>query len=65
MRQTFGANLRREGEARGLSEEDLTCKAGLYRLRIDAVERGERNIAVDDIERLARALKLGPADLLE
>jgi transcriptional regulator with XRE-family HTH domain len=65
MRKTFGANLRREREARGLSREALTRKAGLHRIRIDTVERGGRNIGIDDIERLARALGLDLVSLMK
>jgi hypothetical protein len=56
---------RSSGEARGLSTKALTHMAGLHRVRIDTVERGGRNIAVDDIERLARALGLDPACLMK
>jgi transcriptional regulator with XRE-family HTH domain len=64
LRKLFAANLRREREALGLNQQDLAQLAGLHRVRIDTVERGMRNITVDHIERLARALKLEPADLV-
>jgi DNA-binding XRE family transcriptional regulator len=55
-RGAIAANLRREREARGLSQEALAHQAGLHRTYVDSVERGERNIYIDDIERLARSL---------
>jgi transcriptional regulator with XRE-family HTH domain len=60
----FATNLRREREGQGLSQEALADLAGLHRTYVGSVERGERNISIDNIERLARALELDPADLL-
>jgi transcriptional regulator with XRE-family HTH domain len=64
VRKFFAANLRRERKMRGLSQEALAALAGLHRTYVGSVERGERNISLENIERLARALKIDPADLL-
>lgn len=64
LRTIFAANLRRERDRRGLSQEQLADLAGLHRTYGGSVERGERNISIDNVERLARALDLEPASLL-
>lgn len=64
LRKSFAANLRAARVARGLSQEALAHDAGLHRTYIGSVERGERNISIDNIERLARALGVEPADLM-
>lgn len=58
-------NLKRVRTALGLSQEALADAAGLHRTYVGAVERGERNVSVDNIERLAVALAVSPASLLE
>ena len=47
-----------------MSQEDLANRAGLHRTYVGSVERGERNISIDNIEKLAIALDVSPADLV-
>jgi DNA-binding XRE family transcriptional regulator len=58
---TFGRNLRGFRQAAGLSQEELAHLAGLHRTYVGAVERGERNISIRNVEKLANALKVEPA----
>jgi transcriptional regulator with XRE-family HTH domain len=61
----FARLLRSERLARGISQEALAELAGLHRTYVGSVERGERNIAVDNMEALAKALNLDISDLLQ
>lgn len=63
-RRVLAANLRAARAARGWSQEVLADRAGLHRTYVGSVERGERNISIDNIERLASALALELHELL-
>ncbi len=60
----FGARIRAERERLGVSQEELADRANLHRTYIGGVERGERNIGLLNLIRLARALRVTPASLL-
>ena len=64
-RLRFARLLRSERLARGISQEALAELAGLHRTYVGSVERGERNITVDNMEALAKALDLDIGDLLQ
>ncbi|MGD1077745.1 MAG: helix-turn-helix transcriptional regulator [Candidatus Sulfotelmatobacter sp.] len=51
--------------AKGFSQEALADAAGIHRTYMGSVERGERNISLDNIVRIARALKVAPGNLLQ
>jgi len=61
----FARNLRATREAQGLSQETLAGLARLHRTYVGSVERGERNISIDNMQRLAAALRVSIRDLLK
>lgn len=64
LRRIVADNVRRLRLEHGLSQEGLAAEAGLHRTYVGAVERAERNLSLDNIERLAVALKVQPPALL-
>ena len=60
----FGKVVRRLRLKRGLSQEALAELAGVHVTYIGRIERGGQNISLTNIGRLARALRVKPADLL-
>ncbi len=65
VRRIFGENLRRYRRTLSISQEELAEKAGLHRTYIGSVERGERNVSIDNMERLALAVEATIEQLLE
>jgi transcriptional regulator with XRE-family HTH domain len=63
--QAFGDQLRKLRLEADLSQEDLGGEAGLHRTYIGSVERGQRNVSLVNIVRLARALGTTPSRLLD
>jgi transcriptional regulator with XRE-family HTH domain len=61
----FGETLREYRHKAELSQEKLAAKAGIDRTYVGGAERGERNLALVNIVRLAEALGIRPAQLLE
>lgn len=64
LRRLFGDAIRALRSEKGWSQEDLAERAGLHRTYISAVERAERNVSIDNIEKIGRALGISPIDML-
>lgn len=63
-RERFARNLKGRRLELGLSQESLAQACGLHRTYVGSVERGERNVSIDNMERLAKALEVDVVDLL-
>lgn len=63
--ERFGANLVGRRLEADLSQEELSFRAGLHRTEIGLLERGVRIPRIDTLAKLAGALGVAPADLLE
>jgi transcriptional regulator with XRE-family HTH domain len=61
----LGRTVKRLREANALSQEELAHESGLHRNYIGGIERGERNVGVRAFIKLARALRVHPADLFK
>lgn len=61
----FGKRVREERLKQGLSQEALADKANVHRTYIGMIERAEKNITLENIEKIARALQLNIADFFQ
>lgn len=65
LNKRVGINVRRLRLAAGFSQEALADVCDLHRTYVGAVERGERNITLATLAKLAAALRVSPLDLLK
>lgn len=62
---TFATNVKKYRLQQNLSQEKLAELSGLHRIYISSVEREQRNISIDNISKIATALKIDPYLLLK
>lgn len=62
--ERVGFRIRELRQAAGLTQAQLADKCGLHRTFVGSVERGERNVALLSLRRIAQALRTTPAELL-
>ncbi|HEY3863613.1 MAG TPA: response regulator [Verrucomicrobiae bacterium] len=63
VKKPFGASVRSWRGRLGISQQELAGRSGLHRTYICDVERGARNVSLESIEKLARALEVTTAAL--
>jgi transcriptional regulator with XRE-family HTH domain len=65
LQRTLGENLRRYRQERGLSQEKFAEEVlGVHRTYMGGIERGDRNLTLKSVEKIAAALGLDPLELL-
>jgi transcriptional regulator with XRE-family HTH domain len=64
LRMILAANIRQRRKARGVSQQDFALEIEMDRTYIGGVERGERNVSIDNVERIAKGLEVKPYLLL-
>jgi len=65
LKEQFGQRLRKLRKEHELSQEELALSCGLDRTYIGGIERGERNVSLVNIVKIAEALKITPKDFFE
>lgn len=63
-RAALAGNLRKLRSDRTLSQEALADLAGIHRIYLGGIERCERNVGLDNLEKLAKALGVPVAELV-
>ena len=62
--ETFGRNVRQARKDKGWTQEQLAFEAGVKRAYLSEVENGQRNVSLDVVEKLAKALAISASSLL-
>lgn len=65
LRKEFGKRIRQLRQERKLSQEELGVKAKLHRTYIGMIERAEKNITLENIEKLSKALGVPVSSLFK
>jgi transcriptional regulator with XRE-family HTH domain len=63
-RKRFGDAIRNERRKLGISQEELAFRCGLHRTYVGSVERGERNVSLENITKIAETCGISASTLL-
>lgn len=63
--KTVSKNIKKYRTQRGYSQENLAELANLHRTYIGSIERGERNLSLKNLQRIADALEVKPEELIK
>lgn len=61
----FGQRIRQLRKSRGLSQENLAFSVGVHRTYVGMIERGEKNITLSNIRKMADAFGISVSELLK
>ena len=65
INEKVGFKIRKYRMKKGWTQEQLAFEADLHRAYIGQIERGEKNLGLQNLEKIARALKIRPRDLMD
>ncbi|MDY6804955.1 MAG: helix-turn-helix transcriptional regulator [Cyanobacteriota bacterium] len=58
IKKRFGTAIKKRRQELGISQEELAFRSELHRTYISDIERGSRNLSLENIEKLAKALDI-------
>jgi len=64
IKKIVGIRIRKYRNDRGFTQEELAHKTGLHRAYVGQIERGEKNIGIENLMKIAKALKVRLDDLV-
>jgi bamHI control element len=64
LKLVLAENVKHYRKEAGLSQEDLAFETGLHRTYISSIERGKRNVSIENVAKIADALHKMPYQLL-
>jgi transcriptional regulator with XRE-family HTH domain len=64
LRQLLAKNIRSFRDRQGITQEELAHRARIHRTYMSSIERAQRNVAIDNIEKIAAGLGVRPKELL-
>jgi transcriptional regulator with XRE-family HTH domain len=65
LQRAVGRSLRQYRQERGLSQEAFADLVGVHRTYMGGLERGERNLTLRSLERIAALIEIDPLELLQ